>query len=457
MSSPWDQRGDGERLRGILRAKRDGEALTPEQCDWLLPRVGRQEIDDGSLGALLASIWFRGMEPTELAAWTRAMVGSGGRLDLSGFDGPKVDKHSTGGIGDKVSLPLAPILASLGCVVPMISGRGLGHTGGTLDKLEAVPGVKTELDEPSVLKVLRETGCVICAQTREIAPADRVLYALRDRIELVESLPLIASSIVSKKVAEDIDALVLDVKTGSGAFLTDIDRGRVLAQTMVDLAAASGVNASARITWMGRPLGRAVGHTLEIEEARQVLVGQGPPDVTELTRVFAADLLESQGLSDGPEASSGQIDRVIEDGSALERFERMLRAQGATGEELPIAPDVYRLRAGPSGVPDPGILGFGDLREVGYAVRDLGGGRSASSDIIDPAVGIVWQVAGGDRVEAGDLLALVHHRGGRGLEMALERLGRCTLVHPADSGGAPTESPFPEPPLLIERILPQVP
>ena len=447
MTARPDEHEVGERLREILRAKRDGEALSPAQCDWLLPRVGRQEIDDGSLGALLGSIWFRGMEPGELAAWTRAMVGSGGRLDLSEFDQPKVDKHSTGGIGDKVSLPLAPILASLGCVVPMISGRGLGHTGGTLDKLEAVPGVKTELDGASVLRVLREGGCVICAQTRDIAPADRVLYALRDRIELVESLPLIASSIVSKKVAEDIDALVLDVKTGSGAFLTDIDRGRVLAQTMVDLAAASGVSASARITWMGRPLGRAVGHALEIEETRQILVGAGPKDTDELTRTFAADLIESQGLSDGSEASQRLIDGVIQDGSAFERFERMLRAQGATGEKLAQAPDVHELRASA-----PGVLGFGDLREVGYAVRDLGGGRSAPSDIIDPAVGIVWQAAGGDHVDEGDVLALVHHRRGRGLEMALERLGRCTQLHPSPSAGAP-----PEPPLLLERILPKNP
>ncbi len=433
----------GGQLKEILQAKRDGGTLRPEQSLAFLRGVASGEVGEPEQVALLASIWFRGMEPEELSGWTQGMVNSGGKLDLSSFDAPKVDKHSTGGIGDKVSLPLAPALAALGCVVPMISGRGLGHTGGTLDKLEAVPGVATGLEEDAIQRVLREAGCVICAQTRSIAPADRVLYALRDRVELVESLPLIASSIVSKKVAEDIDALVLDVKTGSGAFLTDIERGRVLAQTMVDLAAAAGVKASARITSMSRPLGRAVGHALEIEETVATLQGGGPADLIEIVTAFGADLLVAAGKTSSQAEGAGEIARVLGDGTALHHFNKMLRAQGATQElgtkPLERAPDTTEFKAASSGV-----LGFGDVREIGYAVRDLGGGRVAPADVIDPAVGVVWEREAGDEVVAGERLALVHHRGGRGLDAALGRLGRAAVVDADVNAG----------PLLIERVLP---
>ncbi len=433
----------GAQLKEILQAKRDGRALQPEQSLAFLRGVASGEVGEPEQVALLASIWFRGMEPDELSGWTQGMVTSGDRLDLSSFDAPKVDKHSTGGIGDKVSLPLAPALAALGCVVPMISGRGLGHTGGTLDKLEAVPGVVVGLEEDAILEVLREAGCVICAQTRSIAPADRVLYALRDRVELVESLPLIASSIVSKKVAEDIDALVLDVKTGSGAFLTDIKRGRVLAQTMVDLAAAAGVQASARITSMSRPLGRAVGHSLEMEETVDTLRGEGPPDLVEIVVAFGADLLVAAGKAPSHAAAAADMTRVLGDGSALLHFNRMLRAQGATVDlgDTPLerAPDTAEFKATGSGV-----LSFDDVREIGYAVRDLGGGRMAPGDGIDPAVGVVWDRVAGDQVQAGERLALVHHRGGSGLDAALERLGRSVVL---DGGEAPE-------PLLLETVVP---
>lgn len=430
----------GERLRRILRTKRDGGALAAEDQAWLLERAGRGEIGDGPLAALLAAIWFHGMGPDELSGWTRGMVASGSSLDLSAFDAPKVDKHSTGGIGDKVSLPLAPLLSSMGMVVPMISGRGLGHTGGTLDKLEAVPGVRTELAEDKIVSVLRRAGAVICAQTKDIAPADRVLYALRDRVELVESLPLIASSIVSKKVAEGLDALVLDVKAGSGAFLTDPQEGRKLAQTMVDLAEAAGVRTSARITWMGRPLGRAVGHALEIEESRAALRGEGPEDLAALVEAFAVDLAVASGSAPDEAAAQARVREQIATGAALERFEEMLRAQGATGEALPVAPDVHELRAERAGT-----LAFGDVRDVGLAVRELGGGRSAPGDVIDPAVGVVWQVPAGDRVDAGDVLCLVHHRGGAGLEAALARLGSAARIEDVPPTAAP---------LLMGRILP---
>ena len=429
-------------LREILRAKRDGEALTEEQSLRFLSGVADGTVGDGEQAALLASIWFRGMEGAELAGWTRGMVESGERLDLSRFDAPKVDKHSTGGVGDKVSLPLAPALGALGVIVPMISGRGLGHTGGTLDKLEAVRGVRTGLSEAEIERVLVASGCVICAQTRSIAPADRLLYAMRDRVELVESLPLIASSIVSKKVAEDIDALVLDVKTGSGAFLVDIDRGRMLAQTMVDLATSAGVRCTARITAMSRPLGQAVGHALEISETLATLRGEGPRDLVEITVALGADLLLAAGLHGDRAAAEAALHGVLSDGRAMEHFERMLHAQGASGDiaaSLEAAPDVAELKS-----PAAGVLGFGDVREIGYAVRDLGGGRAAADDVIDPAVGVVWQRAAGDRVDEGDVLAHLHHRGGKGLDSALQRLAKAAEVRESSE----------ELPLLIEVITP---
>lgn len=440
---PAPQLLTGAQLKEVLQTKRDGRALSHGQSAAFLRGVASGGIGEPEQVALLASIWFRGMEPGELSGWAQGMAASGDRLDLSSFDAPKVDKHSTGGIGDKVSLPLAPALAALGCIVPMISGRGLGHTGGTLDKLEAVPGVTTGLEEDAILGVLGEAGCVICAQTRSIAPADRVLYALRDRVELVESLPLIASSIVSKKVAEDIDALVLDVKTGSGAFLTDIDKGRELAQTMVNLSAAAGVRTSARITSMARPLGRAVGHALEIEETVHTLSGAGPADLVQIVSAFGADLLVAVGKAPSHAAGMADMQRVLGDGSALRHFNKMLRAQGAKrdlgDQPLEQAPNAAEFKARASGV-----LGFEDVREVGYAVRDLGGGRVTPSDAIDPSVGVIWDRVAGDQVQAGERLAMVHHRGGLGLESAMKRLERAVVF---DQGEGPG-------PLLLETILP---
>ncbi|MEM6671450.1 MAG: thymidine phosphorylase [Planctomycetota bacterium] len=427
---------DATRLRGILRAKRDGRTLDAESARWFLDGVARGEIGEPEQAALLSSIWFQGMTDAEVAAWTRAMVDSGASLDLSEFDGPKIDKHSTGGVGDKVSLVLAPALAELGCVVPMISGRGLGHTGGTLDKLEAIPGVRTDLDEPAIVRTLHAAGCAIVAQTESIAPADRRLYAMRDRVELVESIPLIASSIVSKKLAEDLDALVLDVKAGSASFLVDVERCRDLARAMVDLGRASGLPTVARITWMGRPLGRAVGHLLEVEETRSTLAGEGPPDLVEITCALGADLLVEVGIAEDEEAGRARVAAVLASGDGRERFERMLSAQGANGRTPAPAPDVVDLRA-----PWSGTLAFDDAREVGLAVRALGGGRSAPGDRVDHAVGLVWRCAAGDEVEAGDVLAEVHHREHRGLDEALARLQRS--IRPA------TEA---EPPLLLERI-----
>lgn len=431
--------GEEARLRELLRSKRDGGELSPEDATWILSRTARGEIGDGPLAALLASIWFRGMSPEELAGWTRGMVESGEALPVRPGERPLVDKHSTGGVGDKVSLVLAPALAAMGARVPMISGRSLGHTGGTLDKLEAVPGVRTELGEAEIARVLEEVGCVICAQTESIAPADRVLYGLRDRVELVECLPLIASSIVSKKLAEGIGALVLDVKCGSGAFLGDREKARELARTMVSLGEAAGVRTSARLTWMGRPLGRAVGHSLEVDESRRALAGEGPADLLELTRALAVDLAVQSGLCADRDAAGSAFDRVIAGGDAAETFERMLRAQGATGDPLPRAAGVHELRAEADGV-----LGFADLRQVGYAVQDLGGGREAPGEPLDPGVGIEFVAEEGRALDAGDVLCLVHHASGRGLDRALERLRRAMSIT--------DDAPEPQP-LLLERIV----
>lgn len=430
-------------VRELLRKKRDGGALTEAESRVLLAGAASGEVDEPSLAALLASIWFQGMAPEELAGWTRGMVASGGTLDLRGLGRPVVDKHSTGGIGDKVSLPLAPLLAAAGCTVPMISGRGLGHTGGTLDKLMSVPGVDVDLDEDAIARVCAAVGCAICAQTSSLAPADRVLYALRDRVELVESIPLIASSIVSKKLAEGLDALVLDVKTGSGAFLRDPDDARTLARTMVALGEAAGVRTSARLTHMGRPLGRAVGHALEIEETRAMLRGEGPADLVEITLALGSDLLVDAGQVDGEPEGQALLARHLMAGEGLERFERMLRAQGANGAPLPAAD-----RVTPYAAPASGWLEFTDAREVGHAVRALGGGRAKAGDTIDPAVGLVWRVVEGDPVEAGEPLVDVHHRGAAIPTEAVARLERALRIREdAPSAGS-------APPLLVERVLP---
>ncbi len=431
------------RLKELLRAKRDGGVLKEDDARWFLKQVALGEVGEAEQAALLSSIFFHGMEPAELEGWTRGMVASGDVLDLSGFEAPRVDKHSTGGVGDKVSLPLAPALAAAGCVVPMISGRGLGHTGGTLDKLEAVPGVRTDLDESEIRGVLEAAGCVICAQTEAIAPADRALYALRDRVELVESLPLISSSIISKKVAEDIDALVLDVKVGTGSFLVEEEEARAVAQTMVNLATAAGVHTSARLTRMGQPLGLSIGHTLEIEESIAVLEGGGPADLVDLVTLFGGDLLAAAGVTADEEAGRDRISGVLQDGSALDRFERMLTAQGAADALAPLeqAPDLADWIA-----PRDGFLTFADLRDVGLAVAALGGGRTNAGDQIDHAVGIVSHKFRGERVRAGEAIATIHHRAGVGLEECLRLLGRGVTLEP--------DVPSPQP-LVLERVLPR--
>jgi pyrimidine-nucleoside phosphorylase len=424
----------------LFAAKRDGGALSERAIAEFMQGYVAGTIADHQAAALLTAIFVHGMEPEELACWTRAMLESGTTLDLARLDGPKVDKHSTGGIGDKASLPLAPAVAACGAFVPMISGRGLGHTGGTLDKLESIPGLDTGLDEQHFVDVLARCGLAFGAQTATLVPADRKLYALRDVTGLVASIPLIASSILSKKLAEGLDALVLDVKFGSGAFLPEVERGAELARAMLAIAEAHGLAATAFQTAMDRPLGRAVGHALEVKESLACLRGGGPDDLRELVLTLGAEMLRLGGLARDEAAGRARVAAALDDGTALERFARVVAAQGGDAgaledeARLPAAPDVEVLAA-----PASGTLAFGDLRELGLAVTALGGGRRALGERIDPAVGLVLLGAAGDEVRAGEPLIELHHRAGHGLAEARERVLRAVRV------GAPE----PREPLVI--------
>src|ERR1700730_5204576 len=305
----------------LIRAKRDGQRLADDYITWLFQAYARHEVADEQMSALLMAIYFRGLDGAELRTWTAAMIASGDRLDLSSVERPTVDKHSTGGVGDKVSLILAPLVASCGAAVPQLSGRGLGHTGGTLDKLESIPGFRAALTPAETLAVLASAGCVICAAGSGLAPADRRLYALRDVTGPVESIPLIASSIISKKIAEGTSALVLDVKVGTGAFMKGRDRARELARTMVALGEEHGVRTRALLTTMDTPLGRAAGNAVEVQESVAALNGQGPSDLMEVTLALAREMLALAGIDEDPAAA-------IADGRALNAYQDMVRAQG---------------------------------------------------------------------------------------------------------------------------------
>jgi pyrimidine-nucleoside phosphorylase len=426
--------------RSIIVRKRDGLELSPEQIEWFIDGYVQDRVAEYQAAALAMSIFLNGMAPRELEAWMKAMLHSGKVLSFPEIDRPKVDKHSTGGVGDKVSIPLAPAMAACGLAVPMISGRGLGHTGGTLDKLEAIPGMRTGLTETEFRRTLTETGLAFGAQTKDIVPADRKLYALRDVTGTVESIPLIASSIMSKKLAEGLDGLVLDVKFGSGAFITDVERGAELARVMIGLAESLGVRAAAYQTSMAEPLGVCVGHALEIEESLACLRGEGPTDLRELVLLLGGEALVIGGLCADLEAGRARIAASLADGSALEHFERAIAAQGAESGalgRLARTQHVHELRA-----PRGGTLEFVDLRAIGNALVELGGGRRRIEDTIDPAVGFEFPVSAGATVSEGDLLAKVHHANGRGLEDALTLLEPALRV--ADSYAAP--------PLVLGRV-----
>ena len=378
----------------LIRTKRDGHRLSDDDIGWLFDAYAKGEVADEQMSALLMAIYFQGLGPDELRTWTAAMIASGDRLDLSAVRKPTVDKHSTGGVGDKVSLILAPLVAACGAAVPQLSGRGLGHTGGTLDKLESIPGFRTALSPAETIETLKTAGCVICAAGSGLAPADRRLYALRDVTGTVESIPLIASSIMSKKIAEGTSALVLDVKVGSGAFMKDEQRARELAQTMVALGQEHGVTTRALLTRMDVPLGRAVGNAVEVEESVAALSGQGPDDLMEVTLALAAQMLALVGIDEDPAAA-------IADGRALAAYRDMVRAQGGDPDAaLPQAPHITH--ALPS--PGDGWLTRLDALAVGTAAWRLGAGRARKEDAVSATAGIICLAKPGDRVAKGQPL-----------------------------------------------------
>ncbi|MFM7138560.1 MAG: thymidine phosphorylase [Planctomycetota bacterium] len=394
----------------LIRRKRDGGELSAAEITFLVEGLTDGIVPTYQWAALAMAILWRGMNAAETAALVEAMLHSGTVLDLSDIPGPKVDKHSTGGVGDKTSLILAPIAAACGVTVPMVSGRGLGHTGGTLDKLESIPGFRIDLDLAAYRRVARECGLVLIGPTAEIAPADRVLYALRDATATVESIPLITASILSKKLAEGIDALVLDVKCGDGAFMSRIEDARALAESMTRIGRTLGKPVQALLTSMDAPLGRMVGNALEVAEAIACLRGEGPDDLMEVSLELAAEMLLVGGAAAGRDEALARCRRAIADGSALERFRRVVEAQGGDGrvcvvpeKVLPRAACVETVKAERSGF-------MHELKawSVGQASMLLGAGRRTAEDAVDPAAGIVLRHAVGDRVAAGEPLAELH-------------------------------------------------
>jgi thymidine phosphorylase len=416
----------------LIHVKRDGGTLSADEVRWLISAYTRGEIADEQMSALLMAIFFRDLAPGELREWTAAMIASGERLDLSGVGRPTVDKHSTGGVGDKVSLILAPLVASCGAAVPQLSGRGLGHTGGTLDKLESIPGWRAALSPAEMTEMLSTVGAVICAAGSGLAPADRKLYALRDVTGTVESIPLIASSIMSKKIAEGTSALVLDVKVGSGAFMTDLDSARELARTMVTIGSEQGVRTSALLTAMDVPLGRAVGNAIEVEESLAVLRGQGPPDLVEVTLALAREMLTLAGIDADPAAA-------LADGRALKAYREMITGQGGDpGAELAQAAVTEVVTA-----PASGWLRHLDARAVGVAAWRLGAGRARKEDPVSAAAGIICRAKPGDQVEAGQPILELRADRDSVLPGARAALADAIEVGPE----APVASP-----LIIDRI-----
>jgi thymidine phosphorylase len=420
----------------VIRAKRDRAELTDEQIDWILAAYTDGRVADEQMAALAMAILLNGMNRREIARWTQAMISSGERMDFSALSRPTVDKHSTGGVGDKITLPLAPLVAACGAAVPQLSGRGLGHTGGTLDKLESIPGWRARLSNAEMLAVLNDAGAVVCAAGDGLAPADRKLYSLRDVTGTVESIPLIASSIMSKKIAEGTGALVLDVKCGGGAFMKDLADARELAETMVALGTDHGVRTSALITAMDNPLGRTAGNALEVRESVEVLAGGGPADVRELTLALAREMLDAAGLHDVDPAAK------LDDGSAMDAWKRMISAQGGDPDaELPTAKETHVIAADRDGV----LVGL-DSYKVGVAAWRLGAGRARKEDAVQAGAGVEWHAAPGDPVAAGQPLFTLHTDTPETFEAALESLrGAC------DIAAAGTE--FTRSPLVLDRVV----
>jgi pyrimidine-nucleoside phosphorylase len=428
----------------LIERKRDGGRLTHDEWGELVASYLAGAVSDAQMAALLMACFLRGMDTDEVVALTETMWRSGDSLDLSHLAVPRLDKHSTGGVGDKVSLVLAPLLASLGAAVPMVSGRGLGHTGGTLDKLESIAGFRTRLTLAEARSQVERIGCALIGQTDEIAPADRRLYALRDTTATVASIPLIAASIMSKKLAEGLTGLVLDVKRGSGAFLPELDRGLELARLMVALGERHGLPVVALLTAMDRPLGRACGNAIEVEEAIHALHGEGPPDLMAVTYALGAELLVLGGLATGRDGARRAMEVAISSGRAATKFAEIVEAQGGDPRvvedpsRLPQAAECDLYRA-----PRGGVVATVEPKAIGFGLIELGGGRRLDSDRVDPSVGFVMAVRPGDVVQAGEPLASILGRDLDGIET-----GRRAL-HAAITIAEEAEFPIP---LISHRV-----
>jgi thymidine phosphorylase len=418
----------------VITAKRDGRRLADGDIRWLFDAYANNKVADEQMSALLMAIFFQGLDGRELRTWTAAMIDSGERLDLSSVPRPTVDKHSTGGVGDKVSLILAPLVAACGAAVPQLSGRGLGHTGGTLDKLEAIPGWRANLSTAEMIEVLRSAGAVICAAGPGLAPADRRLYALRDVTGTVESIPLIASSIMSKKIAEGTGALVLDVKVGTGAFMKDPDRARELARTMVELGTEHGVRTTALLTGMDIPLGRAVGNAVEVEESVLALQGDGPADLMRVTLALAEEMLNLVGIDIDPRD-------VLASGRAYAAYRDIVRAQGGDPDApLPQAASVTTVTADRSG-----WLTRLDALQVGIAAWRLGAGRARKEDAVSAAAGVICLAKPGDQVSEGQPILELRADDESRFAAALDALGSAIGI----GDDQPPAAPDP----VIDRIV----
>ena len=420
----------------IISAKRDRDELSDEQIDWTIDAYTRGVIADEQMSALLMAILLNGMNNREISRWTEAMIASGEKMNWSMLDRPTVDKHSTGGVGDKITLPLAPLVAACGAAVPQLSGRGLGHTGGTLDKLESIKGWKANLSNAEMLKVIQECGAVICAAGAGLAPADKKLYALRDVTGTVQAIPLIASSIMSKKIAEGTSALVLDVKTGSGAFMSDPKHAALLARTMVDLGKNAGVKTRALVTAMDVPLGLTAGNALEIRETLEVLAGGGPSDVIELTLLLANEMLDAVGIK--PKVSP---EEALKNGMAMDVWRKMIAAQGGDNDApLPVAKETMEIKATSSGK----LLTL-DAMKVGVAAWRLGAGRQKQGEVLQLGSGVEIHAKPGDLVTKDQTILTLHTDDVARFERAIDALTGGFSI-----GGKDDE--VKRLPLVVERI-----
>jgi pyrimidine-nucleoside phosphorylase len=427
----------------LIERKRDGARIEPGEWRALALAYAKGHIPDYQMAALLMACYLRGLDRGETAALTEAMLLSGDRLELTDIGRPRVDKHSTGGVGDKVSIVLAPLVASVGVAVPMMSGRALGHTGGTLDKLESIPGFRTNLTLAEARQQIERHGCAMIGQTPEIAPADKKMYGLRDATGTVESIPLIAASIMSKKLAEDLTGLVLDMKRGSGALIPDLDRVLELAEVMIKLGADHGCPCVALVTAMDRPLGRACGNALEVEEAVAALRGEGPPDLMAVTYAIGAEMLVLAGVTEEPESARRELEKAIATGRAAERFQRIVEAQGgnpAVVDDPSILPQAAECEIFPA--PRRGFVARVEPKTIGRGIVEMGG-RTRVDDVADPTVGFVITARPGDWIEAGEPMATIFAR---------DRAGVGTGRHALRSAFVIADEAEPPLPLISHRV-----